>query len=531
MPAWHIVGHSDYNLGFDRLTVGGGFRVDIIGGGVAGLALGIRLRRRGYSVVIYEQAGHAGGLCTGWRRGDYEFNGCLHWLLGSGTGTSFHDMWRDVVDIDGLEFRYFAERVVIYVPGTLEHGAFEFHLYNDVDRLEAYLLGLAPEDAGLIRGWMDDVRLVVRCLPELPPYVREGTAWGRMRHYMRLAHLWRLVPLMRRWSRWTNRTFAERFRSPLMRSALRRLYMDETGMTVVVFGQAYMAAGVAGYPVGGSLSLTRLLVETYEGLGGELRLSTGVRSVRVEGGRAVGLVLADGGETSADYVVSAADWRWTVGEALSGRWLTGAQRRLLSAPKESIFYSYCRVHVGYAGALEGVPHFLRLPCEMVLPDGTCFDQLEVEVCNYDLRLAPRGHAVLTLNFTTREGAWWIGLRERDMAGYREAKREVGERALGVLAGALEGFELGCVEVVDVVTPATYHRYTRNTLGSSQGWMPMRNQLRRLPVGPTLRGLEGFAMVGHWQEAGGGVPIALNSALFVEKLVERAAKRDNFTHNK
>ncbi len=531
MPAWHLVGHSDYNLGFNRLTWGVGFRVDIIGGGVAGLSLGIRLRRRGYSVVIYEQADHAGGLCTGWRRGGYEFNGCLHWLLGSGAGTSFHDMWRDVVDIDSLEFRYFAERVVIYVPGTSEHGAFEFHLYNDVDRLEAYLLSLAPEDEVLIRGWMDDVRLVTRYLPDLPPYVREGATWGRIRHYMRLAPMWRLVPLMRRWSRWTNRTFAERFRSPLLRSALRRLYMDETGMTVVVFGQAYMAAGVAGYPVGGSLSLTRLLVGTYEGLGGELQLSTAVRSVRVEGGRAVGLVLGDGSETCADYVASAADWRWTVGEALSGRWATASQRELLTAPKEKIFYSYCRVHIGYAGTLEGVPHFLRLPCDMVLPDGTRFDQLEVEVCNYDPELAPYGHAVLTLNFTTREGEWWIGLRDRDMAGYREAKRSVRDMALAELAGSLAGFEPGLVEVVDVVTPATYYRYTSNALGSSQGWSPMSNQFRRLAVGPTLRGLSRFAMAGHWQEAGGGVPIALISALFVEKLIERTAKRDNFTHDK
>lgn len=502
------------------------YKVDIIGAGIAGLCLGIRLRRDGYATVIYEQADRPGGLCTGWRRSAYDFNGCLHWLLGSAPGSSFHDMWLDVADIDALDFKYFDERVDIEVPST--DGSFwHFHLYNDPDRLESYLLSIAPQDRPLIVRWMRAVRLVSRFLPDLPPYPKEQTFVGRLFHYARLAPMWRLLPLMRRWSRLTNRTFATQFKSPILREAISRLYMDETRMTVVIFGQAYMAAHVAGYPVGGSEALTNLLVQTYSDLGGELRLSSPVKSIRVEGARAVGLNLADGSQTTANFVCSAADWRWTVSQALSPCWLTNAQRALLSAPKESIFFSYCRVHIGYAGSLASLPHFLRLACELSLPDGTRFDQLELEVSNFDHSLAPQGHVTLTANFTTREGQWWIDLRQNDPAAYRQAKQSVQSMVLDALARRLTSFDPSLVEVVDVATPATFFRYTSNFLGSSQGWSPLQNQIHRLPVKPTLCGLGSFAMAGHWQEAGGGVPIALISALFVEKLVKRNAELHNF----
>ncbi|HQJ91218.1 MAG TPA: NAD(P)/FAD-dependent oxidoreductase, partial [Paludibacteraceae bacterium] len=59
-------------------------KVNIIGGGVAGLAVGIYLQKNGFETEVFEQHTVPGGLCTGWKRGDYTFNGCMHWLLGSG---------------------------------------------------------------------------------------------------------------------------------------------------------------------------------------------------------------------------------------------------------------------------------------------------------------------------------------------------------------------------------------------------------------------------------------------------------------
>lgn len=494
--------------------------MEIIGAGVAGLSLGIRLRRRGVETVIYERQERAGGLCTAWRRGGYTFDGCLHWMLGAREGTPFHTMWGEVADLSVLRFADFEERVVIEVPDG-DGGTWHFHLYNDVDRLEEYLRQISPEDTKTIAKWMGAIRTVARLLPLLPPLRMGATPASLLRDAARLAPLWRLLPLMRHWSRRTTKTFAEEFRSPALRRAVERLYMDEVGMTVVIFGQAYMSARVAAYPLGGSAALTKLLVDTYRDLGGELRTSTGVESIVVTGGRATGLVLSDGTTTRADAICSCADWRWTVGQALGRRYATKGQLALLDAPKEAIFRSYCRVHIGYGGHLDSLPHFMRLAADYTLPDGTHFEQLEVEVNNFDTSMSPPGKTTLTVNYSTSEGGWWIDLRDTAPDEYRKAKQEVEQATVDALCRAL-GVDLdrGRIEVVDVVTPATFHRYTGNALGSSQGWTPMRNQLRRLPTSPTLPGLSGFVMAGHWLEAGGGIPIALLTALRAEKILFR-----------
>lgn len=500
--------------------MGGGKRIEIIGGGIAGLCLGIRVLRRGAEAVIYERGDKAGGLCQNWRRGVYDFNGCLHWVLGVREGSSFHDMWRGVADIDSLSLVDHDERVDIELPRE-DGGHWHFHLYNDTDRLEAYLLTLAPEDSDAIRQWTDAIRTVERMLPNLPPWPTETTAPGRMAHYAKLWKMWSLLPIMNHWGRLTNKTFAQQMKSPLLRAALERLYMDETRMTVVIFGQAYMAARVAAYPIGGSAALTGLLERTFKELGGKLVTGRGVKEIRTDGNRATGLTLNDGTRTVADAVCSCADWRWTVGDALGGKYVTKRQKNLLAAGKETIYPSYCRVHIGYAGTLETLPHFFRLNEDTTLPDGTQFCQMEVEVNSFDPTLAPQGKTTLTVNYTTREGMWWIGLRRDNPAQYAEAKDKIRRHVLATLSKRLgQAFLPEKVEVADVTTPATYHRYTANALGSSQGWAPMDNLTKRPPVGTTLRGLRNFVIAGHWLEAGGGIPIALLSALKAEKELAR-----------
>lgn len=495
-------------------------KVEIIGAGVAGLSLGIRLLRRGVRVVVYEASQSAGGLCVNWRRACYDFNGCLHWVLGARPGSSFHDMWSKVCDIDSLSFVDFDERADIELPDD-DGGLWHFHFYNDVERFRAYLISLAPEDLALIDHWMDAVKTVVRFLPDLPPFPTEDSLLGRMAHYASLCRMWPMLPFLLRWQGLTTRSFALRFKSPRLRQAVEALYMNETSMTVVIFGQAYMAARVASYPLGGSRSLTGLLLRTFLSLGGCVEYGARVDRVRVDNGKAVGLLLADGRATSADAVCSCADWCWTVGHALGGLYASAAQRALFAAPKEAFFFSYCRVHLGIARSLAELPHFLRLAVNGILPDGTSFAQLEFEVGNYDPALAPDGKATLTANFTTREGDWWISLRKSDMDAYRRAKSKVAQVVLDALAERFPHlFVPSPVEVVEVVTPATYYRFTSNTLGSSQGWSPMPRVTKRLPVATTLRGLSRFAMAGHWLEAGGGLPIALVSALRAEKALMR-----------
>ena len=58
----------------------------IIGAGIAGLSAGCYAQMNGFRTKIFELHDLPGGLCTAWERKGYIFDGCIHYLFGSGAG-------------------------------------------------------------------------------------------------------------------------------------------------------------------------------------------------------------------------------------------------------------------------------------------------------------------------------------------------------------------------------------------------------------------------------------------------------------
>jgi phytoene dehydrogenase-like protein len=121
-------------------------RIVVIGAGIAGLCAGVYARQCGYDVEVLEQHDNAGGLATSWRRGDYSFETCLHWLLGANPERAMHARWREAFDIDRLNFVH----PEVFARIETEDGEF-LDVYANVDRMEAEFLRRAPQDAAEVR--------------------------------------------------------------------------------------------------------------------------------------------------------------------------------------------------------------------------------------------------------------------------------------------------------------------------------------------------------------------------------------------
>ena len=79
-----------------------GNQIKIIGAGIAGLSAGCYLQMNGYETEIYELHNIPGGLCTGWERMGYTFDGCIHWLSGSSFGNNLYPLWNELIDMKRL---------------------------------------------------------------------------------------------------------------------------------------------------------------------------------------------------------------------------------------------------------------------------------------------------------------------------------------------------------------------------------------------------------------------------------------------
>ncbi len=75
-------------------------KIIIVGAGVSGLSAGIYGQLAGFDTEIYEKNPTPGGECTGWDRGDYHFDACIHWLVGSKPGMPVNKLLREVGALD-----------------------------------------------------------------------------------------------------------------------------------------------------------------------------------------------------------------------------------------------------------------------------------------------------------------------------------------------------------------------------------------------------------------------------------------------
>jgi phytoene dehydrogenase-like protein len=123
--------------------------------------------------------------------------------------------------------------------------------------------------------------------------------------------------------------------------------------------------------------------------------------------------------------------------------------------------------------------------------------------------------------------YWMDLRKNEEEYYKE-KNNVAQKVLGKLEDFYPGIKAK-VEMIDVATPYTFLRYTRNYRGAFEGWL-MTGDTIKMPVPKTLNGLNNFYLAGQWVEPGGGVPTAVASGRRVIKKICYNDKKDFVTKN-
>lgn len=496
-------------------------KITIIGAGVSGLSLGCFLQMRGFETEIFEQHSKPGGLCTSWKRGDYTFDGCLHWLMGSNKRNPFYTLWSELMDMETVEFVSHDVWVDIETAvHTNRYGNKVFHLYTNLSRLEEYLLDIAPEDALQIKRLIRSMRKIQQF--EIPPEIKTLPKYYSLKQKISsIKHLPLLFFMLR--NRYvTNFTFAGKLKDPFLREAFQLLFDgEEVPLVIFTIPLAMADTKGTGYPVGGSLRFAKRIEEKYRSLGGKINYDAGVKEIIVKDDRASGVILENGKEIASDITVSAADWYFTVFKALKGKFVNKKLLDLRDGKRFEVYYSVINVSLGISRSLNHLSHFSRFPVphDLVSPDGTVYKRVELHVYNYDPTLAPEGKTSVSASFYTRNGEYWIALRENDPDQYKMVKKAFAKKVIDLLDEKVGGIK-DYVEEIDVATPATFNRYTHNWKGSVQGWLPGKNIMASSPVEFELPGLKNFYYASHWSQPGGGLPSVVKTTSDLAQVIAR-----------
>lgn len=500
----------------------------VVGGGLAGLATGCYARMNGYRTTVLEMHDVVGGSCTSWDRGDYTFDWCVSWLLGSGPGNEMHRIWQELGALRGKEVRSFE-----VFNTVLGRDGRRVRFYSDPDRLERHLVELSPADAGPVREFCRDLRRFRTAVPAYPFLTPMGLM-GRLERWRTLAGFLPYVPVLRRTMRTSMLDFSARLSDPLLREAFNViLYERHPGFPLLPFHfqLAAHANRSAGVPEGGSRGLAESIAERFRELGGTLRTEARVTRILVEGGRAVGVALSDGSEVRADVVVTACDGRTALVDLLGEEHLVEPHRTLFTRSVDEPGM----VYPGYASVFLGLDRSFpdADPCTTVLLDpeetagmhGIRDPNINVQFrSRHYPELSPEGRDVVYVTFFSDTAAWRElseapprltrprGGRDRHTLpvrhgrAYVAAKRATAAAVVAALERRFPGIG-SAVRVRDVATPLTQVRYTGNHDGSIAAWLPFAEAGEAVEElvkrhGPGVPGVEGLYLSGTWMTVGG-----------------------------
>jgi phytoene desaturase len=477
-------------------------KVVIIGAGIAGLTCGIYLQQNGLNTEILEMHTIPGGECTGWDRGEYHFDGCIHWLMGSSPDMDLHRIWRDTGALDDSVKIVNHESFMRY-----EEGERVVELYTNADRLEKHLLEISPKDKVEIKKLCKAIRVLGEFGIPIDKPMDMMTVGDGIRFAAKVIGK---MGMMSRYSNMKIEDLAALFKEPLIGRAMLASIPGDYTATALVMTLASMHRGDSGFPVGGSRALAKRMEHKYLSLGGKVTYKMRVEKVVVKDGRAVGVELSDGNEVQGDYIISCADGYYTLHHLLNNTYTPEIYNKLFGNPKANPTPTCVLVFMGINAEVGGHVRGVNIQREQpVTIGGMKSDYVSLLSYGYDDTMAPLGKSVIAA-FYNANFDYWHALKG-DKEAYKAAKQEMIDDATAALVKRYPESE-GRIEKIDVVTPETYVRYCNAWRGSWMSWGSASKDIPRYFPG-LLKGLDRFIMAGMWTLPPGGLPGAAVSGRF------------------
>jgi len=247
----------------------------IIGGGMLGMTLALRLVQQGKKVTIYESAGKAGGLTSAWRMGDIVWDRFYHVILMSDLNT------RKILEEIGLEneINWVETKTGFYSEGKLYSmsNLVEFFKFPPINLIDKFRLGLTIFVASRITDWKSMENI----------HVEEWL------------------------TKWSGKNVFEKIWLPLLKAKLGENYKNTSASFIWSTIQRMYAARrsglkkeMFGYVNGGYENINIRFVKHLVDAGVKFKYNSIVSSVSKNSSGQIDVLLKNGGANSHDMVIS-----------------------------------------------------------------------------------------------------------------------------------------------------------------------------------------------------------------------------------
>ncbi len=490
-------------------------KVIIIGGGVAGFTAGIYLRANGYETEIIEKNLVAGGACIGWERGGCYIDGCIHWMTGVKPNTGLNELWKDVGALD--------EETNIFYQDDLMHmkyGDKSVIFWKDTKKLEKELIAFAPKDEKEIKRFTKLIRRFQKVNPPVSKPVDLMNLFDLLKVAFTMAgdYYW-----VSKTSKLSCKDYAKRFKNKYLQDLISDFMAPHYNLMSMLYMLGHISADDGGIPEGGSLELMKRMERKYLGVGGVIRKASQVEKVVIENDKVVGVLLKNGNQLNADWVISTTPVEHCLNDLLGGKYKDRIFDDKLDNQRDYPIYTFttavlrCPKNVFNKNLWEK-----RIVDKPVIMDR---EYSHISYRNYSYDTTVKGaddYCIIQATIHSDDEMYYWWKEQKNNGTYKQEKQRVGDELLSY-AKEIYTDVADNIEVIDVVTPCTYERYLNSRHGSFQGLVHTKRGKSIMHNG-RIKGLKNFILSGQYTIQSGGLPPAVMSGRFAAQRICHSDKK-------
>lgn len=469
------------------------YDVVIVGAGIGGITCGCYLAKAGFKVLILEQHSVPGGYCGSFKRKGWVFDSTAHSLGSLREGGALYNILSELDIIKKLSLHRFDPTYTLHFPDIAPK------FYQDTNRTLGELKELFPKEG--------------KTLDKFFEYVQNS---GFATVYTSLKD--------KSFSEWMDSFFSDyKLKKILSACLVNSGFASDISSALNAFYQfkEFMFDG-GYYTKKGLQTLTDAAVNKFKELGGTIKFNHSVSEVNIENNSVKSVSLYNNIVVEAPIVVANCDVYQLYLRMINGSFKNEVARKLKTMTVSPSAF------IVYMGLNKSVKKFTENCCIWYFKD---YDVDEYFKSINSYRTDRLNYLMLCNRLKGQSDTEDTGQKERikliSYAPYlsdsywQDNKERLADKLISEAETFLGEFKSN-VECIDIATPQTLEKYTRNYKGACFGLGSIVNQIDRTIVPMRCEFVKGLYITGHWATGGagqGGISFSAASGKTVAKLIK------------
>ncbi len=505
------------------------YDVIIIGAGISGLTNSALLSKFGYSCCVVEKEPVIGGYLQGFKRGEFVFDTSIHWLNQCGE----NGLVTKIFKLIGTDY---PKTVSMPNIQRFKNSETNYLLTNNPNLLKEQLINDFPnEKKGIIKFFKVAHKIGKASLEfkNLSRTTESMSLFEKIKHGLKI--LKTIIPMIpyalydgdEAVTKGLNKFFKDK--------KLHNLFASENDLLSCLFPIAWAYINDYQMPItGGGQTYPKWLQYVTKYFENDIILKSTVTKILSENNTVKGLEYLKNGETHkiyAKYIISTIDSETLYENLIPKTKLS--QKIIENLKKATLYYSGATIsiaincpakEIGIGDELTSITlskikrneHYTGNPLKSAISI--------ISPSERDVTLAPKNKGTINIYIPAdiSYNNYWQTDRDENnnfVRGekYKKHKEEFAKILIKRVENELKIDITSHIIFYDVSTPITYLRYTGNKNGTIMGARPGKKNMQ-LKVAHYKTPVKNLFLSGHWAELGGGVPIAVQSAINSSLLV-------------